>query len=653
MEDYIKQMQDYLNRNSSKNDNNNILENVDNNENNISQDEDPELNPEKDQLYDCFQQIINNSNNDKKIQENKKIQNYDDKPLPALKNKTNNIENMPISPKNNIDDMPIKGNSNLNFNELLEKELSKEQNEGNYNNINSAPTKPKFKYIPKKKVDLVSAPGITKKYKYYSDNFKPRNRGHSVNITKKVNKNKNNDIIENNDEEIQNNSDDFDNYNKNNNQTKKKRVAPVMPENFKNSKFNRGRGYTGPLKNEKEDIQDKKIDNNKMNIDEKNSKSLWGELNNNYEQKNEKEDDLEGFKDNEEDDDEIKMNTNLVNNIFGKNNNNNSNNNNKMLYNNININNFNNDEDKEELPLEEKEPIQEKLENKENEDFGVINEEYIKNLMNYDVHDVEDILNLNNKINSGNDSLYNNNVDINNHEIYKNNFNNDIVKKNNIEQEEENNLNSNNINLNKYQIGEDNENINENVKKEEEKELEEDDEDNREIYKMFEDKLYQNEPIANNIKPQQIKINKDKDKPIPLNSIKNQQSRLMNKYFGNALNNNQNKNNTGIGPKKNNKQKNNQNNKNINNNQKQKNNQNNNNIVNNDSNTQIKDLVNEKITELNKIIEKLKKDNIKVIDLKKEYERLSKKYKSEVEEYNKKRENDRIEFEKMKEEEKK
>ena len=66
---------------------------------------------------------------------------------------------------------------------------------------------------------------------------------------------------------------------------------------------------------------------------------------------------------------------------------------------------------------------------------------------------------------------------------------------------------------------------------------------------MFEDKLYQNEPTANSIKPQQIKMNKDK--PIPINSIKNQQSRLMNKYFGNALNNpNANNNNNNYNTKK-------------------------------------------------------------------------------------------------------
>ena len=127
-----------------------------------------------------------------------------------------------------------------------------------------------------------------------------------------------------------------------------------------------------------------------------------------------------------------------------------------------------------------------------------------------------------------------------------NNYYNILTSNNNNEKNQENELN---INMNK--------NKNENNKKEEEiVEIEEDEEDNREIYKMFEDKLYQNEPTANDIKPQQIKMNKDK--PIPINSIKNQQSRLMNKYFGNALNNlRQNQNNTNYvnNKKNNNKQK--------------------------------------------------------------------------------------------------
>ena len=164
-----------------------------------------------------------------------------------MKNKVHNFQKKEISNKNNINDIPIKGIQNLNFNELLEKELSKEKNEGNFNNINNMPTKPKFKYIPKKGWFYFN-PVNTKKYKYYNDNFKPKNRRHSANISKKVNNNKNNDIIANNYEEIHNNNDDFDKYNNINNQAKKKRIAPIMPDDFKNSKFNTEKGYIGPLK---------------------------------------------------------------------------------------------------------------------------------------------------------------------------------------------------------------------------------------------------------------------------------------------------------------------------------------------------------------------------------------------------------------------
>ena len=180
----------------------------------------------------------------------------------------------------------------------------------------------------------------------------------------------------------------------------KKRVAPIMPENFKNSKFNRGKGHTDPLKEENQDNINENKNINNLNINENNIKSLWEEFQNNYEQKDE--DELEDFHDNEEDDDEIKMNPNVGNKIFDKNNfkdNNNFNNFNNLNNNKINFNNFNNDEEKEEIPVEEKEPIQEKLEYeekfkkndilKEKEDFGIINEDYIKKIMNYDVPDVE------------------------------------------------------------------------------------------------------------------------------------------------------------------------------------------------------------------------------------------------------------------------
>ena len=76
-----------------------------------------------------------------------------------------------IEQKNNIDDLPIKAN-NLNFTQLLEKELLKEEN--NESNISSnKKVEPKFKYVSKKKFDVeFKKPIKNKKYKYYSDNFK-------------------------------------------------------------------------------------------------------------------------------------------------------------------------------------------------------------------------------------------------------------------------------------------------------------------------------------------------------------------------------------------------------------------------------------------------------------------------------------------------
>ena len=236
------------------------------------------------------------------------------------------------------------------------------------------------------------------------------------------------------------------------------------------------------------------------------------------------------------------------------------------------------------------------------EEAGFINEDYIKKLMNYNVHnDIDDILNLNNKINSPNDLLQNNN-------------------------------NTNTAETENKKLYEE----------EPQKEEKEEEEDEREIYKMFEDKLYKNS-LSN--KPQ-IKSeieNQKESKPIQITSIKNQQSRLMSKYFSNALNNNNNNNNFNKKtPLKNINQ---------NNNIKQQKS----NIANKskDNNKEIDDIVNDKIEELNKIIEKLKKDNNKITELKREYDRLQKKFRNEQDEYNKKRQIDLYEFEKIKEEEKK
>ena len=215
MDEYIKQMQDYLNKNKSlvkKEENENeFLKEIENNINN----EKEELNAEDEDLD--FQQIINSNKNNITNNNTNQIQNE------------NINEEKEIKENKNIDDIPVTGNNQLNFNELLEKELSKEQNEG-YNDINNNKVEPKFKYVPKKRKDIVSIPTNTKKYKYYSDNFKQKKRGNSSKKTK----------------EIQNDEDEF--IDKKEKKEKKERVAPIMPDNFKNSIFNRGKGYTGPKK---------------------------------------------------------------------------------------------------------------------------------------------------------------------------------------------------------------------------------------------------------------------------------------------------------------------------------------------------------------------------------------------------------------------
>ena len=189
-QNYLDQIQNYLNNYNITNDSN---ENISLNKN---------------QLLECFQMLLNskeqqniksntNINTSQKNKEEEKISqsninktqdsstkklnnispkqdinNLDEMPLPTLKNKEkNNTNNFP-SGNNNIADIPIKGGSN--FNELLEKELSKEND--NYDNFNHENVEPRFKYIPKKRNDIISVPTKTKKYKYYSDNFKSKKK---------------------------------------------------------------------------------------------------------------------------------------------------------------------------------------------------------------------------------------------------------------------------------------------------------------------------------------------------------------------------------------------------------------------------------------------------------------------------------------------
>ena len=132
-----------------------------------------------------IQDLLNNNENNNKTEQ---IQSNNDNMEEALqKNNKTNFDDMPIKKStNNIDDMPIKGG---NFNELLEKEMSKEQNEGYNNQELNKNVEPRFKYIPKKRTEIISAPSNTKKYKYYSDNFKSKKNKKEKNEEKNDNYN--------------------------------------------------------------------------------------------------------------------------------------------------------------------------------------------------------------------------------------------------------------------------------------------------------------------------------------------------------------------------------------------------------------------------------------------------------------------------------
>ena len=129
--------------------------------------------------------------------EKKNIENIDDMPIKSGGN-FNDLLEKELSKQNNFennknDELPLKG-SNDYFNALLEKELSKDINN---NNIDlDKKVEPKFKYVPKKKKDLVSNPVNTKKYKYYSDNFKPKTKKKEANKEQTLNnKNINDNLV--------------------------------------------------------------------------------------------------------------------------------------------------------------------------------------------------------------------------------------------------------------------------------------------------------------------------------------------------------------------------------------------------------------------------------------------------------------------------
>ena len=129
-----------------------------------------------------------------------------------IKKNNEEVNNNNIEKNNHLeefDNIPIK-NNNLNFAQLLEKELSKE-NEGIDININQIKEEPKFKYISKKdtkkQLDF-KKPIKNKKYKYYTDNFKFKTKKDNkknkkvtkVNSIKTKDKEEKNNIVLNNPE---------------------------------------------------------------------------------------------------------------------------------------------------------------------------------------------------------------------------------------------------------------------------------------------------------------------------------------------------------------------------------------------------------------------------------------------------------------------
>lgn len=146
----------------------------------------------------------------------------DDYIKPEIKEepKNNVIENKPIT---NIDAIPIKAN-NIDFNKLVELEMQKGQYQGNDNEY-----KPKFEYKPRPKYTdkyKISEPTETKKYKYYSDNFKSKKKKNNdnTNESNKYSQN-NNNFVEPTPESVNTQQ----NFGK-----KNKRVAPTVPVNKMN-----------------------------------------------------------------------------------------------------------------------------------------------------------------------------------------------------------------------------------------------------------------------------------------------------------------------------------------------------------------------------------------------------------------------------------
>ena len=113
-------------------------------------------------------------------------------PLPTQKdnNINNNINNNNnINYENEIDKIPVGKNNNVNFNDLVNAALNNGEYGNNNEYNNNEYVEPRFKYIPKEKRDSkynISIPTNTKKYKYYSDNFKDKEKKSDKNPIRKA-----------------------------------------------------------------------------------------------------------------------------------------------------------------------------------------------------------------------------------------------------------------------------------------------------------------------------------------------------------------------------------------------------------------------------------------------------------------------------------
>ena len=605
----------------------------------------------EDNYLNQIQSLLNNNNiNDSsnKVQLNLDI--IEDKKTVYDAPKNKNITN-------NFDDMPIKGGSN--FNELLEKEMSKEQNEGYINNDIDKNIEPKFKYVPKKKTDIISVPSNTKKYKYYSDNFKSKKKkkekskekndkgNFNININniksqkrehnyifsgenskkqaEKYNKSEKEIYIKESpksqnpnkkEKKVYDNKLDFDEFKqKKINSIAKKTNMPTISNN-KINKINKFNDSTKAKYNLNNNINNNNkkgrgIDDNvmdfesfkkKKNLGKNNEKNKynfntpWNNFNNS--KKEEKEDNIENKSENSLDEFQDDNNDDI---IMMKNENN------KYKINeNFNIKkNIKNEFHafKEEIPPEDNsndknESDNENSVNNEEEEEHYTNEDYIKSVMGEGAkindmnNNIENILDLNNKIN-----------DEENGENDLDNENNDIQ---NINEEEEEKKKIKQI------LKENTNNFENDLDKEE---------DSREIYKMFEEKLTQ----QNNLN----KFNSNRDQVIQGRNII--QTKLINNNIKNIPNNNEVLNKQDM---------------NINNEYKSYQ------IEQEKDNSNKKfGFVDTKISELNYQIENMKNEHLKISDTKKEYEKLLKKLRIDMDIFYKTRENDILNFERIKGEE--